>query len=123
MDIEIDRAHSTGRTQAGKSRSIVLRCLRFKDKDIILRMANKLKNTGIYINEYFLLETLHTRKELFQKAKVYRSKDKAAKVTAGKLITWEIAKVDDEQWKRYCTYYENFSFSFRWLYIFINNMG
>ena len=95
-DIEIDRAHRTGRTQAGKSRSIVLRCLRFKDKELILRMANKLKDTGIYINEDFSVETLHTRKELFQKAKEYRSKGMGAKVTAGKLITWEIAKVDDE---------------------------
>ena len=39
-DIEIDRDHRTGRTHVGKSRSIVLRCLRFKYNKKPKRLEN-----------------------------------------------------------------------------------
>ena len=89
-DIEINRAHRVGGKQTGKSRSIVLRCLRYKDKQLIQKMTNKLKNTNI--NNDYSYETTQIRKELLKTAKELRLQGKVAKVSKDKLITWEIRK-------------------------------
>ena len=51
--VEIERAHRNGKFRGNgeKPRSVVIKLLRFKDKQQILSRAKYLKNTAIYINE------------------------------------------------------------------------
>ena len=50
-NVEIERVHRVGRESRNKPRTIVCKILRFKDKQNILRKANLLKGTDIFINE------------------------------------------------------------------------
>ena len=93
-EVEIDRAHRVGRKEDGKVRTIVLRCHKYKMKEQIKKAARKLKNTGIYINDYFSLETLLVRKDLFKTAKELRRQGKGAKVVKDKLVTWDRRRDD-----------------------------
>lgn len=53
-DIEIERAHRVGQYQeGGRPRQIIVKLLRFKDKQAILSYARKLRGTNIYINKDF----------------------------------------------------------------------
>ena len=47
-----------------RPRTIVLRLAKFKDKNIILKNVNKLKESDVYINEDFSRETTELRKKL-----------------------------------------------------------
>jgi hypothetical protein len=79
--IQIERAHRTGKstnTENNKPRTIVMKCLSYKDKQRILMQTRKLKNTGIYINEDFSLETTNIRKSLKVKMFEERRKGKYA---------------------------------------------
>lgn len=67
-DIEIDRAHRTG-PKRNKSRPIVLKLLRYKDKLKILKEAHHLQNSGIWINEDFSKATVDIRKGLLVEIK------------------------------------------------------
>ena len=93
-EVEIDRAHRVGRKEDGKVRTIVLRCHKYKMKEQIKKAARKLKNTGIYINDDFSLETLLVRKDLFKTAKELRRQGKGAKVVKDKLVTWDRRRDD-----------------------------
>ena len=65
-DVQIERAHRTRATrhqqEKNKPRTIVIKLLNYKDKVEILKNANKLKDTGIFINEDFCKETTDIRK-------------------------------------------------------------
>ena len=56
VEIEFDLCHRTGKFQKNqsKSRTIVCRFLRFKDKEKILKNSKKLKDTGIFILKTFV---------------------------------------------------------------------
>jgi len=60
-EIEIERAHKTGRRTGSKQRTIVMK---YKDKLTVLKEARKLKNTDIWINENFSKATAGIRKSL-----------------------------------------------------------
>lgn len=49
-DIEIEHAHRVGKFNESKPRQIVVKLLRYKDKQMILSLTKKLKGTRIYIN-------------------------------------------------------------------------
>ena len=72
-EIVIERAHRTGIKKDGRPRTIVMKLLNFKQKELVLRHAHKLKGTNTFINEDFCLETRIIRKnlkeEMFQKRK------------------------------------------------------
>ena len=51
---------------------IVVKFSSYKTKEMIVKNARKLKDTGYYINEEFSKETLETRKENWKKVKVLR---------------------------------------------------
>ena len=53
---------------------------------MILKKTNKLKNTGLYINEDFSDEIMLIRKELFKEMKIKRDEGKFAKVVYDKLV-------------------------------------
>lgn len=53
--IELERSQRTGKyNHAGCPRSIVIKLLRYKDKQEILKRAKSLKGTNIFINEGLL---------------------------------------------------------------------
>lgn len=62
--LHIERAHRVGTLKDDRPRTIVLKMLEFKQKELILRNASKLKGTGIYINEDFCQETMEIRRKL-----------------------------------------------------------
>ena len=72
-EVEIDRCHrmkKSGKDRSNNERNlgpctIVCRLLRFKDKQIIIQVSKKLKNTGIFICEDFCKDTMDIRKQLW----------------------------------------------------------
>ena len=73
--IELERAHWTGEHKAGKRhRLIVVKFLRWKDKEAVMARGNKLKNINIYLNEDYFEATRLKRKELIPKMKAERAK-------------------------------------------------
>ena len=64
-ELKIERAHRIGKKENRKKRAIIFKLESWKQKEIILKKTNKLKNTGLYINEDFSDETMLIRKELF----------------------------------------------------------
>jgi hypothetical protein len=84
--IQIERAHRTGPKQTKKDRTIIIKLLNYKDKEKILRNANKLKGSGIFINEDFCKETNGIRSELRKQMKEERQKGKYAFISYDKLI-------------------------------------
>ena len=62
--IHIERAHRVGKSNNDKPRTIVLKLLDYKQKELILKNASKLKDTKIFINEDFCRETMQIRKTL-----------------------------------------------------------
>ncbi len=52
--ITLERAHRIGRMKNGNSnrpRPIMVKCLKYKDKEAVLKRAQYLKGTNIYLNE------------------------------------------------------------------------
>ncbi|XP_065650688.1 uncharacterized protein LOC136078805 [Hydra vulgaris] len=91
-DVIIERAHRTGIIDIKKPRTIVIKLLNYKDKVKILKNANKLKGSGIYINEDFSLETTIIRKKLLEESKTHRINGKYSAVIYDKLIVKEFRK-------------------------------
>ena len=84
-NIIIERAHRIGKKEHGKNRSIIFKLQSWKQKEVIIKNSNKLRNTGIYVNEDFSDETMLIRKELFKQMKKERDDGKFAKVIYDKL--------------------------------------
>ena len=75
-NIGIERANRVKRKKGDKSkkpRPIVCSLLSFKDKKLILKSANKLKGTNIFIDEDYSFETMKYRKQLWDEVKYLRS--------------------------------------------------
>ena len=91
-DIEIERAHSSGKTiieeSPNKRRTIIAKFLNFKDKQEVLSeyKARKLWTKGIFINEDFSEDTMEKRKSLSQRVKELGEEGKFAKVVYDRLI-------------------------------------
>ena len=91
-DIEIERAHRSGKTMtdgdANKRRAIIAKFLNFKDKQEVLSeyKARKLWTKDIFINEDFSEDTMEKRKGLFQRAKELQEEGKFAKVVYDRLL-------------------------------------
>ena len=93
-EVHIERAHRGGYSKDQKGnkrhdvpRSIVFKLLSFRDKSFILKNANKLKDTGIYINEDFCKETNDIRKSLWPKVKELRLQNKYAYIQYNRIIS------------------------------------
>ena len=78
-NIEIEHAHRVGPRRQGRSRSIMAKLLRFKQKEAIKRAAPvALKGTSFGVNEQFPREIFERRRQLIpimkeHKKKVYRA--------------------------------------------------
>ena len=91
-NIIIERAHRTGKKDERKPRCIVFKLLNYKDKELILNNASRLKNTGIFVNEDFSKETLEKRKKLWVDVKKERANGKFATIIYDKLIVKEFKR-------------------------------
>ena len=87
--VKIERAHRTGKPDLNKPRTIVIKLLDYKDKIKILKNANRLKGSGIFINEDFSVETALIRKKLFEERKLHRINGKYCVVVYDKIIVKE----------------------------------
>ena len=59
---------------SAKPRTIVSGLLSFKEKKLVMRNANKLKNTSIFIDEDFCPKTMEYRKQLWEEVQELRRK-------------------------------------------------
>ena len=91
--IKIERAHRSGvRQQNEKERIIVVKFLDWKDKQKVLKNSNKLRDTGIYINEDFSELTMKKRAELQKELRNARAQGKYAYLNVDKLVVREWRK-------------------------------
>lgn len=87
VNMELERAHRIGQYQeGGRPRKIMVKLLRFKDKQMILSTAKKLKGSNIYINDDFSEALLQKRRELWPKLKAARDRGERAILKYDKLI-------------------------------------
>ena len=76
--IEIDRCHRMGKHKRNRPRTIIFKLNKFKDKQKILRNARNLKDTGIFIYEYFCDDTMELRKSLWEQVLEHHRQNKIA---------------------------------------------
>ncbi|KAI8492426.1 hypothetical protein Bbelb_298790 [Branchiostoma belcheri] len=87
--IEIERAHRNGpyKRDSQRPRQIVVKLLRFKDKQLILSKSRSLlKNTTIFINEDFSEQVRKRRAELVPAMKAARQRGDYAVINYDKLV-------------------------------------
>ncbi|XP_065681445.1 uncharacterized protein LOC136095126 [Hydra vulgaris] len=91
-NIVIERAHRIGKVYNNMDtpRTVILKLLNYKDKELILKNAKKLKGKGIFINEDFSEETNKIRRNLIEKMKIARNSGKYAVLAYDKLIVKEL---------------------------------
>lgn len=88
-NIDIEHAKRIGQyKEGGKPRKIVVKLLRFKDRQCILSSTKKikLKGTNIYINSVFSEAVQRRRKELLPKLKAARERGDKASLKFDKLV-------------------------------------
>lgn len=99
-DKPIERAHRTGRKEAGRKRTIVAKFLNYKDREKVLQsyFRNKLweGNEPVYINEDFSERTLTIRKGLFQEMKEFKNKGVKSKVSYKTLIKQKVHRENNK---------------------------
>lgn len=87
----IERAHCTGKWKhnSDKARPVVVRCLRFKDKELVLFKARAmLKNSSIYVNEDFSDLLSRKRAKLILTMKKAREQGNYAIISYDRLVVW-----------------------------------
>ncbi|XP_047144602.1 uncharacterized protein LOC124818119 [Hydra vulgaris] len=91
-NIVIERAHRIGKVYNNMDtpKTVILKLLNYKDKELILKNAKKLKGKGIFINEDFSEETNKIRRNLIEKMKIARNSGKYAVLAYDKLIVKEL---------------------------------
>ena len=91
-DIEIERAHRSGKTMIERSRNkgitIIAKIINFKENQELLSeyKARKLWTKGLFINEDFSEDTMEKCKSLFQRAKELPEEGKFARVVYDRFI-------------------------------------
>ena len=78
QNIKIEHAHRTREKKEDMSTTILAKFSSYMTKEILLKNARKLKDTGYYINEDFSKETVEIRKENWKKVKELRKNGKYA---------------------------------------------
>ena len=85
-DMEMERAHRTGKPGGDRPRPIVVRFLRYKDRSTILQHTKNLKGSKIYINEDYTDAVRRKRKELMPDLRAARERGDIAYLRHDKLI-------------------------------------
>lgn len=85
--IEMEWAHRTSKpAQNGRSRPMVVKFLRYKNKQAVLTKAKFLKDTGIYINEDYTEAVRQRRRELLPAMRAARGRGDIAYLKHDRLI-------------------------------------
>ncbi|KAJ8385857.1 hypothetical protein AAFF_G00179230 [Aldrovandia affinis] len=84
--IEFERVHRTGRSTGERTRPIVAKFFRYKDKVRVMEKAKDLKGTNVYINEDYTDVVRQKRKELIPAMKAARERGDIAFLRHDKLI-------------------------------------
>lgn len=85
--IEMERAHRTGKPDSnGKPRPVVVKFLRFKDKQAVLSKAKLLKGTNFFINEDYTEAVRQKRRELLPAMRAARARGDIAYLRHDRLI-------------------------------------
>ena len=83
---EIERAHRLGPWKDGHQREIIVKFLRFPDKEMILCNKQRLHQRNIQIREDFCPDTMALRASLFPRIKAEREKNNIAYVRYRRLV-------------------------------------
>ncbi|KAI8514789.1 hypothetical protein Bbelb_073800 [Branchiostoma belcheri] len=87
LKIEIERSHRNGKFQEdGRPRPIVVKLLRYKDKEVIMQRAKNLKGSNIFINEDFSDAVRQKRKELLPEMRAQRERGNIAFLRFDRLV-------------------------------------
>lgn len=85
--VAIERAHRNHQHGSGrKPRTITMRLLNYKDKEVILKNCWKLKGTDIFISEDYSKATVEIRKKLLQEVKERKENGERVAVRYDKII-------------------------------------
>ncbi|KAK7884087.1 hypothetical protein WMY93_027210 [Mugilogobius chulae] len=86
--VEVERAHRTGKSSGGgdRARPIVVKLLRYKDRQSILQRAKLLKGSKIFINEDFTDAVRRKRRDLMPELRAARERGDIAYLRFDKLI-------------------------------------
>ena len=76
--IEIDRCHRMGKHKRNRTRTIIFKLNKFKDKQKILQNARNLKDTGIFNYKDFCDDTMELRKSLWEQVLEHHRQKKIA---------------------------------------------
>lgn len=85
----LERAHRVGKTNSSYPRPIVVRFVKFSDREAAIRNAKKLKGTGIYLNEDLCPASMELRKNQLPLLKKARDEGKIAYFRHTRLIIRE----------------------------------
>ena len=77
----IPRAHRLGRFRPNSTRAIIVYFLDFRDTELVLENANKLRNTNFHINRDFPKEIVNARKTLWPELKRLRGMHPKSKIS------------------------------------------
>lgn len=84
--VELERAHRIGQYATGRTRTVVVKLLRYKDKEEILKRSKILKGTRYYIKEDFSESVRLKRKELVPQLQEARRMGKIAFLKFDQLV-------------------------------------
>ncbi|XP_070390645.1 uncharacterized protein [Dermacentor albipictus] len=94
----LERIHRIGRLRNNKPRPIILRLYNFREKDSIMKVCFKLKDTGVSISHDYSQRTLAIRKKLWQSIGTDRKAGDRVRLVHDKLFvnneayTWDEGK-------------------------------
>lgn len=94
--ITLEKAHRIGRMRNGNSsrpRPVVVKFLKYKDKEAVLERAKYLKGSNIYLNEDFPENVRLRRKELMPELRAARERGEIAYLRYDKLITFPASQI------------------------------
>lgn len=83
---DIDNFYRIGKTDKKTSRPIIVRFVRFIEKQLILKNLSKLKGTGISITNDLTPEQQEVQKVLYKYCRIARSKQLTAKINKNQLV-------------------------------------
>jgi ribA/ribD-fused uncharacterized protein len=87
--IEYQRCHRLGwkaRNEQNKPRDVIVRFVKFQDRQLVWENRKLLKNTTIYVKEDFPDEIVQRRSQLYQILQAARSQNKKATLVSDRLI-------------------------------------
>lgn len=92
----IDNIYRIGKKGRGNTRPVIVRFVRYLEKQLVLRNANKLKGTGISISNDLTHQQQQEQKILYKYFRIAKSKGFPAKIIKGQLVVHEeIFQVND----------------------------